>query len=119
MVSHGGRYPELFLFQLLLKRLLKLVDFRPYDELTIGLGSMFIEVILVIIFRFIKICERSDLRNDRRIECFGRIQFFLIMFGELLLFFVVIENCRAVLSARIVPLSIECRWIVCLPKNLS
>jgi len=56
-----------FSFNLSLNTFL-IFNLRFYDENTIRLRSMFIEIVLMIVFSLIELRKRNNLRNDRRID---------------------------------------------------
>ena len=73
----------------------------------------------MIIFSSIKTLKGSDFSHNR---IFINILFFQVFsgfLGNLLLLFIMIKDCRTILSANIITLSIERCWIVGMPENIK
>lgn len=91
----------------------KLFQFRFNDILTIGFVWIVCIIILMIIFCFIKHCERFNLCNDRFI-----IKLFIGHFSDIVphfikLGFIMYKYRRAILLSYVISLTIELSWIMC------
>lgn len=61
----------LLFYQLVFECLLEFLQFRPYHEETICLATVFIKIVLVIMFSLVKTRKRNNLRHDRPNKCMG------------------------------------------------
>jgi len=75
------------------------------------------EKFLMVIFRRIKFSQRLDSRDNRIFKPLSRIEFFYESIGLLLLFFVSVEDRRAILGSGVIALTIQRGWIVSGEKN--
>src|SRR5687767_86506 len=77
----------------------------------------FLEILLVVILRFVERGGRRDLRDNWTSMRAASVTLLLRRFGRGSLLIIVIENCRPVLLSDVRALPIECRRIVILPEN--
>ena len=106
----------LLLLQLSLEHFFKFLNFWSDHERAIGLITVQTEIILVIIFSGIKMSKRCDFGYDGIVICAAFIQFDFIFFRFSFLFGIVVKYNTAVLRPCIIPLTIECCWVVCFPE---
>jgi len=75
------------------------------------------EEFLMVIFSRIKFSQRFESCDNWIFIRLGDLEFFYESFGLLLLLFVSIENCRAVLGSSVIALPIQRGWIVSGEEN--
>ena len=80
---------------------------------------MRIEIILMVVFRGIKICKSRDFRYNGLVISFAFIQFGFIMQRFLPLLFIVIEDGAPILWPDIIALSIQRGWVMAFPKHFQ
>ena len=86
--------------------------FRRDHSLTIWLVLIARKIFLMIILGDVEILDRFHFCNDGAVPDSLGIQLADGLFGNGLLLWGVIENCRAVLCAHIRALAIQCGWVV-------
>ena len=77
------------------------------------------QVLLVIFFGAIKLRGWLDLRYNRRAKMAARVPAFFGAARNFFLLRVLEENCRAVLSADVRALAIQCRRVMALPEHIE
>jgi len=87
------------------------------DELAVLLAGVQVEVVLVVFLGGEEVLDRGDLGDDRRFERAGFVELFFVLLSDTVLIFIVVEDCRAVLRAGVVALTVERGGIVSLPEN--
>src|SRR5215469_4884354 len=98
---------RIVLLQHVLEHLLEFLHLWADDEVAIGLRTMFVVIILVVVFGGIEFAGLCDLRHDRRGIGAFLVELCLIVFRLLPLFFVMVEDRAAVLGADIVALAVQ------------
>lgn len=106
-------------FEPLAELLAELGDFRGHDSRTIGLSRVSAEVALMVVFCRVKSDRGDDLRHKSSRPDPSRFEFSEPGLSNRLLFAVMEKNCRAILRANIVSLSILCGRVVDGEENLQ
>src|SRR5665648_121213 len=73
----------------------------------------------MVVFGGIEFFKRCNFSDHRLVEYIFGIQFYFVFFGNFLLFRRMIKNYRTVLCSHIGSLTVECGWVVSLPKNFE
>jgi hypothetical protein len=97
--------------------LLQLVQLGGDDHLAVGRARMVVKILLVIILRLVKFCERHDLSDDQVLEVL--LRFGLGFLGHQLLHFVAIKDDGAIGRAHVRALAVQRGRVVCLPENVQ
>src|SRR5580698_11437243 len=91
------------------KLLFQSIDLGLVTYLDIWVLGMIERVVLMVGFRIVEGLERNNLGHNRLGKYLGRIQLGDVSLADLVLFFVCVENHRAIRRTHIRPLAIELR----------
>ena len=87
-------------------------DFGKVADLDVGIAGVVERVVLVIVFAAVEVLQRSDLGDDLFGEDFGGVELGDVGGGDPFLFFVGVEDGRAVGSADVGALAVELSRVV-------
>ncbi len=96
---------------------MEMLEFWLDDQLAIGFISMIGIIVMMVIFGLIKISEGRELGHHRISVSLRIVQFLDQSLRFCLLFFIAVENSRAVLSTNVIALAVEGRRIVGVEEN--
>ena len=107
----------LFRFVQVRKLLLEILNLGKIVDYYVNLIRMMRKIVLVVALRFIKRLERRHFSYDRRAKHFGLVELIDISLRNALLFFITIEDRRALLRPRFGPLAFQFSWVMCVRKE--